>query len=112
MWNGPNALADLLDVLLHWRSVEVAAMLDLTKAYQAIHTGEQELHLRRFLWREAPDLPWVTYGYTCATFGDLSAGLLLEVAKRRVADLGRELDPEAASQIKEEAYVDDVVVEA
>ena len=110
VWPGPNALADLLDVLLHWRSVKVAAVLDLKKAYQAIHTGEQELHLRRFLWREDPSQPWTTYGYTCATFGDLPAGLLLEVAKRRVADLGQELDPKAAYQIKHCAYVDDVVV--
>ena len=26
MWQGPNALADILDVLLHWRTVEVALM--------------------------------------------------------------------------------------
>ena len=48
MWPGPNALCDLLVCLIFWRAVEVALMLDLHKAYQAIHTSDTELHLRRF----------------------------------------------------------------
>ena len=54
MWPGPNALCDLLDCLIFWRAVEVALMTDLRKAYQAIHTGPMELHLRRFLFRDSP----------------------------------------------------------
>ena len=49
MFLGPNALAALLDCLVFWRSIEVAVMLDLQKAYQAIHTSDKELHLRRFV---------------------------------------------------------------
>ena len=37
----------------------------------------------------------------CATFGDTPAGLMLEAAKRRAADLGEEIDEEAARQIRE-----------
>ena len=62
--------------------------MDLKKAYQAIHTSSMELHLRRFLFRPSPDQAWTTYGYTRANFGDLSAGLMLEVGKRRVAKPG------------------------
>ena len=50
MYPGPNALADLLSCLLFWRGVEVAIMMDLRKAYQAIHTSDTELHLRRFFF--------------------------------------------------------------
>ena len=110
MWPGPNALADLLDCLLFWRTVKYAVMLDLKKAYQAIYTGEKELHLRRFLHRENPHKPWRTYGYASATFGDVSAGLVLEVAKRRVVNLGEDLDPMAAQQIKDNTFVDDSVL--
>ena len=74
MWAGPNALCDLLDCLLFWRAVEVALMTDLKKAYQAIHTGQMELHLRRFLFRDATSKPWEDYAFTRATFGDLAAG--------------------------------------
>ena len=102
LWPGPNALADLLDCLIFWRGVEVAIIMDLKKAYQAIHTSPMELHLRRFLFRASPDQAWVTYGYTRANFGDLSAGLMLEVGKRRVANLGADIDPLAAEQTEDQ----------
>jgi hypothetical protein len=107
MWAGPNTLAMLVDVLVHWRMLEVVVMYNLTRAYQAIHTWDLELNMRRFLWRESPDLPWRTLAYTWATFGDVAAGVLLEVAKRHVAEMGRHLDPEAADQIRYMVYVDD-----
>ena len=110
MWPGPNALADLLDCLLFWRSVEVALMLDLQKAYQSIHTSDMDLHLRRFLFRSSPTDVWRTFGYTRANFGDVAAGLVLEVAKRRVANLGRAIDPMAAEQLENKTYVDDAIM--
>ena len=110
MYPGPNALADLLDCLLFWRGVESAIMMDLNKAYQAIHTSVMELHLRRFLFRSDPREPWTTYGYTRANFGDLAAGLMLEVGKRRVANLGNEIDPQAAQQLRDKSYVDDSIL--
>ena len=110
LWPGPNALADLLDCLIFWRGVEVAIIMDLKKAYQAIHTSPMELHLRRFLFRPSPDQAWTTYGYTRANFGDLSAGLMLEVGKRRVANLGSAIDPQAAEQLKTHSYVDDSIL--
>ena len=36
MYVGPNTLCDLYDCLVFWRSVEVALMTDLKKAYQSI----------------------------------------------------------------------------
>ena len=110
MWPGPNALCDLYDCLIFWRAVEVALMTDLRKAYQSIHTGDMELHLRRFLFREDRNQPWKDYAFTRATFGDLAAGLILEIAKRKVAELGREEDPMAAQQLQDFCYVDDSIL--
>ena len=110
MWPGPNALCDLLDCLIFWRAVEVALMTDLRKAYQAIHTGPMELHLQRFLYHEARDRPWEDYAFTRATFGDIAAGLILEIAKRKVAELGRDVDPVAAQQHQDFCYVDDSIL--
>ena len=107
---GPNALCELYDCLIFWRAVEYALMVDLQKAYQAIHTGDLELHLRRFLFRESPEQPWEIFAFTRATFGDVSAGLVLEVAKRKVAELGLAMDPMAARQIMDYTYVDDSVL--
>ena len=110
LWAGPNALAELLGVLVHWRTVEVALLTDIVKAYHVIHTRQEELHMRRFLHREAPTLPWRVYAHTRATFGDLPAGLMLELVKRRAAELGMEEDPLAAQQIKDNSYVDDCIL--
>ena len=88
----------------------MAIIMDLKKAYQAIHTSPMELHLRRFLFRASPDQAWETFGYTRANFGDLSAGLMLEVGKQRVANLGADIDPQAAEQLKTKSYVDDSIL--
>ena len=66
----PNAINGLLEVLLRWRSVEVAVMLDLSKAYQSIATGETERNLRRLLWRESSNHAWKVYAYNRVQFGD------------------------------------------
>ena len=109
MHTGPNAIADLLTCLLFWRGVRVAIMMDLRKAYQAIHTSDTELHLRRFFFRRDLKESWKTFAYTRANFGDVAAGLLLEVGKRKVANLGANLDPVAAAQLKDYTYIDDGV---
>ena len=108
MYQGPDCLASLLDVLIHWRIVQASLIMDLEKAYQAIHTGEgMELHLRRVVFREDATKEWKIYAFTRATFGDLAAGLLLEVAKRRAAKEGEQIDPQAARQLVRFTYVDD-----
>ena len=91
MAKGPDLLALLEDVLLHFRTVQVAIILDLTKAYQGIHTREKEKHLRRILWRWSPEEEWKDFAFTRATFGDVAAGLLLEVAKQRAAEEGEHI---------------------
>ena len=55
---GPNALTPLMEVLILWRSVEVAMMFDLSKAYQQLVTGDLERHLRRFVYRGSAEDPW------------------------------------------------------
>ena len=84
-------------------------MMDLRKAYQAIHTSDTELHLRRFFFRKGRSEDWKTYAYTRANFGDVAAGLMLEVGKRKVVNLGASIDPMAVTQLKEYTYVDDGV---
>ena len=110
MWPGPNVLANLLDCLLFWRGIAVVIMMDIRKAYQAIHMSDNKLHLRRFFHRAAVGDSWKTLAYTRATFGDVAAGLMLEIAKRKVAVLGESIDPMVSSQLKELLYVDDGIL--
>ena len=103
----PNALSDLWDILVQWRGHEVAIMYDLAKAYQSVKTGDLELHLRRVLWRPSKELPFKTYGFTCASFGDDPAAAALELAKRRAALDAMEVDELAARQLVASTFVDD-----
>jgi hypothetical protein len=103
----PNTLSPLLGVLLWWRTNLYVLMIDLARAYQALHTGPLERFTRLFLWRRQPGERMRTYGYDRSTFGDLEAATALEIAKCRAADLGWEIHPSTAQQLKEKVYSDD-----
>ena len=82
-------------------------MYDLSKAYNIVHTTEQELHHHRLVWRSGDDdKNWLTFGLTRMHSGDRCAVCGLEVAKAKVAELGNTIDPEAVVMIKK-TYVDD-----
>ena len=85
--SGPTALADLLAVVFHWRMVEVALMTVILKANHAINNRKDKLHLQRFLHRKSPAELWRICSQRCATIGDMPAGLMLEVAKKRALHL-------------------------
>ena len=43
------------------------------------------------------------------TIGDQLASLILELAKKRSAEIGRDIDPDAALVIQKSTYVDDTL---
>lgn len=87
---GPDLSNSLASVIVHWRFSQHVVLFDLTKAYWQVQTGERELHMRRVRWRSSLDQQWRTYGFTCATFGDIVAGVLLEMGRRMGARMIRE----------------------
>ena len=104
---GPNGLVPLNQAIVYWRSEDQCVVWDLKKAYNSIHTFNEELHCRRLVWRWGDqDADWITYGFTRMHFGNRPAMCGLEVAKSKLADLGYTIDPEAALMIKK-GYVDD-----
>ena len=105
--SGPNSLIPMLDVMLRFRTYEIAVQFDLAKAYNTLRTGPIEKHLRRFLWRFDPSHSWQEYALDRVHFGDACAATMLEVAKNMVAEKGRTIDPEASKRIEYDMYVDD-----
>ena len=63
MHAGPNQLADLFEVLVKFRGFEVGLLMDLSKAYHALHTGKKKADLRLFLWQEVPEAEWKMYSH-------------------------------------------------
>ena len=107
--SGPNSLNPMLDVMLRYRCNQVAVQSDLAKAYNTLRTGPVERNCRRFVWRFSPSDPWQDFALDRVHFGDACAATQLEVAKDIVADAGAHIDPEAATRIQHDVYVDDVL---
>ena len=66
------------------------------------------MHLRRVMYRKAPDQPWETYGFKCVSFGDICAQALLECCLEMVAKEYRDIDELAALIILPDRFVDDL----
>lgn len=106
---GPNSLNDMNQITLRFRCHEEAFLYDLSKAYNTMRTGIVEKHLRRFVWRFSEEEDWQDYGIDRVHFGDISAACFLEVSKKKVANLGRDIDNMAVEKIIQDTYVDDGV---
>ena len=104
---GPKALNDLFSVLLRFRCREVGLAFDLSKAYQTIRTTEVEKHLRRLIWRFDDDEDWRVFAFDRLQFGDRPAACFLMLVIKHLAEIGREIDEEAAAKLEEDCYVDD-----
>ena len=110
MGTPPNTLSSLLKVLLRWRSYAKALCLYMTKAYQSIKTGEVERNVRWIVWRWGDSqMEWKTFAWDVMTFSDQLALLILELTKKWIAVLGREMDPQAAVLLELSTYVDDTL---
>ena len=70
--SGPNSLNPMLDVMIRFRSYEVAIQFDLSKAYNTLRTGPVEKHLRRFLWRFDPTQSWQEFALDRVTLVTLA----------------------------------------
>ena len=104
---GPNSLNDMNKIMIRFRCYEEAFIFDLSKAYNTMRTGLVEKHLRRFVWKFEEADSWQDFGIDRVHFGDTPAACLLEVSKRKVAELGKEIDFEASEKIIQDSYVDD-----
>ena len=103
---GPNSLQPLLQVIADFRTLPNVVTLDYAKAYNTVHTYPEEMHMRRLVWRYDEDNPWRIFGINRMHFGDRPAAAGLEVAKKKVAELGRRIDEQTADIITR-GYVDD-----
>ena len=104
---GPNSLNDMLEVTVRFRSYDKVFAYDLQKAYNTMKTGIVEKHLRRFIWRFNENSPWLDFAIDRVHFGDRPAACMLEVSKKKIAQLGHSIDPEAALILVQDSYVDD-----
>merc|ERR1711867_110456 len=106
LFKGPNSLQPLLQVIADFHTFPNVVSWDFAKAYNTVYTFPEEMHMRRLVWRNAKDEPWRIFGIDRMHFGDRPAAAGLEVAKKKVAELGKQVDEQTADIITR-GYVDD-----
>ena len=109
LMKGHDSLSDQWNVIMKWRSYEMALCTDVTKAYYSMRTGEVEKYVRMVVWRDGDQSqPWRTFGFLTVSFGDRPAASFLEIAIRRTAEMNQAIDPVASARIRDDRYVDDI----
>ena len=105
---GPNFINSLLDVLAAWRWNEVAYTGDVKKMFNQVlvHPDDQVYH--RFLWRNKTTESPTVYQWLRLNFGDKPAPDIATNAINTLAKLSHAEFPEAAKEVQDHVYVDDV----
>ena len=105
---GPNFINSLFDVLAAWRWNEVAFTGDVRKMFNQVlvHPDDQVYH--RFLWRSKTNDSPTVYQWLRLNFGDKPAPDIATNAINTLAKLSQAEFPEAAKELQDHAYVDDI----
>ena len=105
---GPNYINDIPNVLAAWRWDDIAYSGDVRKMFNQIlvHPEDQVFHI--FLWREkATDEPTV-YQWLRLSFGDEPAPDIASNSIKVLAKAAQQRQPQAAAELLQHVYVDDV----
>lgn len=105
---GPNYINQLPSVLTAWRWDEVAYTGDVRKMFNqvVVHPDDQVYH--RFLWRENASDPPSVYQWLRLSFGDKPAPDIASNSINTLAKASQFELPEAARELQEHVYVDDI----
>ena len=106
---GPNILPDLVHVVTRFRCKREALSRDIQSMFLQIKLNPEDQHVHRFLWRNMEtDQPPVKCCMTRVTFGVKSSPFVSESTIRAYVDKYEEEFPEAAAEIRDNMYVDDL----
>ncbi|XP_055523268.1 uncharacterized protein LOC129717408 [Wyeomyia smithii] len=108
---GPDQLASLVGILYQFREHQIGICADIREMFHQVKIVPEDQHCQRFLWRDhasqsEPD----TYIMQVMTFGACCSPATAQFVKNKNADRFAEEYPEAVAVIKNNHYVDDMVV--
>ena len=111
---GPDKfLNNLAGVILNFRNGRVAAKGDIRKMYNCVKLVDADAFLQCFLWRDMdPKQEPKTFQVTVNNIGVKPAGAIATLALHKSAEIFKPRFPDAARQVQERSYVDDLGVTA
>nr|XP_012147360.1 PREDICTED: uncharacterized protein LOC105663391 [Megachile rotundata] len=108
---GPTIQDDLFSLLLRFRTYAFVITGDIEKMYRQFLVRPEDRAYQRILWRNK-DGHVKTYELNVVTFGLSSAPFLAIRCIHQLADDERDAYPEAATVLKRDLYVDDLLTGA
>lgn len=104
---GAKLQNDLANILMKFRSHEIALSVDIVKMFRQIEVTKAHRKYQKILWRFSPDEPVGVYQFTRVIYGQAAAPFLSVRAMRQCACDYAKKFPIGAKAILESFYVDD-----
>ena len=106
----PGLIGNLLGVLLRFREEPVAFSGDISKMFLQILPPKEDTHVHRFLWRNLDTTREpTTYALQRVTFGDKPSPDMASFVMLKIAKENKKESPRAATILKRDRYVDDLI---
>ncbi|XP_065361855.1 uncharacterized protein LOC135955432 [Calliphora vicina] len=106
---GPNIQPNLFDILLRFRSFNIALTGDICKMYRCVKVLYPDNFLQCILWRNHVDDPIKVYKLDTVTYGTKSASFLAVRAMRQLAKDECHFFPLGSKIVLRDFYVDDMI---
>lgn len=106
---GPALQPTLRHILMKWRLYPICLSADIVKMYRQIKVAEQDIDFQRIVWQETSDHEINEYRLLRVTFGTACAPYLAVKVLQQVAEDEKEKYPKAATRVKEDFYMDDLL---
>lgn len=105
---GPNYINELPSVLMAWRWDDVAYSGDVRKMFNQVMVHPEDQVYHRFLWRKSKSDPPTVYQWLRLSFGDKPSPDIASNSINTLAKVSQAELPEAARELQEHVYVDDI----
>ncbi|XP_063541585.1 uncharacterized protein LOC134750352 [Cydia strobilella] len=107
---GPDLLQPLLGILLRFREGKIALTGDVREMFPQVKIRPEDRDAQRFLWRDSPKDPIMTYRMSSMIFGAASSPFTAIYIKNKNAVEWQERFPDAVRAIMVDHYMDDCIV--
>lgn len=106
---GPQIQSDAFTLGLKFRQHNIIIKADIAKMYRQIQVIPEQRKLQLILWREGPHEPIKTFELNTVTYGTAAASFQSTRCLKQLAIEHKESLPEAAKEVDESFYVDDLM---
>uniref|UniRef100_A0A8D8WZP0 Integrase catalytic domain-containing protein n=1 Tax=Cacopsylla melanoneura TaxID=428564 RepID=A0A8D8WZP0_9HEMI len=107
LFTGPTLYNDLFELLVKFRMFPIAALSDVKKMFLQVYVREEDRRFQKFLWRDSPQEELQTFEMQRVVFGMKPSPYLAQRVLRQLAEEEEDNYPNAATEIKNNFYMDD-----